>query len=239
VTDAIAGGGIQAMGGADKKAAQESNSKWLRGLLTICLAVFAIGVGLYFSYPGPGGASAGWLFLSGFALVIGLLAYLNLRAERLGTLRARKQSDAAEMIFEWLMTAGHAVAVGVLLLVLGLVVYGWIAGHFWQPPYMFVTLLVVWVFNHTIFWSVLDWIKDRANIAGLVFALMALGVLLAAHAAAVFYFAWHTMPEAPLWSIILLPTVLFLGVGWSLVWGIALAVGRLHALLASSPTRAK
>jgi MFS family permease len=171
------------------------------------------------------------LLIAGMGAAIATVFYLNLRAIRLGTERARKQAYAAHLIAKWIMIAGGALAVGVLLLFLGLVISGWLADPSGRFPFGIVSALMSMVI---IPFCVLTyfWIKVRARAAGLIFAVIGLGVLLAVYVTSnVMLMRDDLVPQLPLWSILLIATYKF-GIAAALGWPIVTAVRRLCELAA-------
>jgi hypothetical protein len=136
-----------------------------------------------------------WLAMAIMGFGIAALSYLDMRALRLGTARARKQAHIAKLV------AGAAgvlfcVAVSALMLaLLGLMISDWLSGirgfpffaanYFAHIPIIFVIFLAI------------TWIERPARTAaGMIVALIALSGLLAADIAVGGFMAWDGLQLA-------------------------------------------
>ena len=216
------------------------------------LVIFAVGAGLWLlSYaewlpaglanilaPRPGENRAGLrdslLSFAGFGLVLATLSYLRLRAYRLGTERAARLANVANMVFETAVVLVVVAVLGGILLLIGLIVGDWFTGtgRFERFPFGAISMLLSMVllpFSHL----ASLWIDERAKTAGLKFAVIGLGALLAVHVTLAVFALWQWVQEIelPLWlaSLISIPA---LGAAAFLVWGIVIAVRRFRAFTA-------
>jgi hypothetical protein len=229
---------------------ERSSMRW-------ALVIFVVGGGLWLlSYadwlpaglanilaPQPGENRAGLrdslLGFAGFGLVLATLSYLRLRAYRLGTERAARLANAANMVFESAVVLVVVAVMGGIVLLIGLIVGDWFTGtgRFERFPFGAISMLlsvVVLPFSHL----ACLWIGERAKTAGLKFAVIALGALLTVHMAlaALALWQWVQEIELPLWSASLISIPALAAAGF-LAWGIVIAVRRLRESTAQQPDR--
>jgi hypothetical protein len=163
------------------------------------LVLSTIGTVLWLVMPegfAPDQTQAYYLVIVGLGIVVGLLGYLDLRACHLGTERARQQAHIAKLVTR---TAGvlFCLAFSALMLaLLGLMIIDWITGmregfpflaanYFAHIPIIFVIFLAM------------TWIERPARTpAGLVAALIAFSVLLAADIAVGGFMVWDGLQIA-------------------------------------------
>ena len=238
--------GKEALGVAEAKVAYEAAWAHAQSCVRWGLVVFAIGAGLWLlscadwlpeslanSLAGPPdqvGLRGALLVIAGIGLAGSFHSYLDLRAYRLGTERARKLANAASTVFEWLMIAGGVLGIGAILLLIGLIISDWLTGIYVRFPFgavnIFVTMLVI-----PLIAPAYTWIERQAK-TGLISALIALGALLAAHLTTGAFGVWFyvSVMEQPLWfpgSVVI--AISTLAGAALLLWGVVLVVRRLRA----------
>lgn len=237
--------GEEALRVAEARAANEAACKNAQSLVRWGLIIFAIGTGLWLlsyadwfpealtrAFAGPPdqvGPRGGLLVIAGIGLAGAVHSYLHLRAHRLGTERARKQANAVETVSKWLGIAVLVVWIGAVLLMIALVIGNWLSGLSERFPFGAVHLFVMMLVLPLIA-PVYSWIERQAR-TGLIFVLMALGMLLAVHVGWALLSLWQFVEEIglPLWSASLL-SIPALGVAGFLVLGIVFAARRLRAI---------
>ncbi len=236
---------------AQEKAVHHQAITQARRFLRVSISAIAIGVGLWvLSHLDwlPWGLSEilagpedkvsnriGWLFIAALGFGGAILSYLDLRALRLGTERARKQAFAANVVAKWLGIAGVALVVGVFLLLLGLVIYHWLTSDGRQFPFFIVSYFVhVPVLFATL--AAIPWLEERIRPAELIFAAIAFGALLVGDVALGVFGTWAVAQDElrPWWLAFFhaLPNVL---VAPFLVWGLVTALWRLRKLTKQRP----
>jgi hypothetical protein len=175
-----------------------------------------------------------WLLIAGMGLAFATLSYLDLRVLWLGTERAIKQASAAKVVAKWFVIAGSVFAIGMLLLLLGLVLTNWLASDGDRFPYSMVSYLVHWpTLIVTLF--VIPWFAERTKPAGLIFAVIVLGALLVIDMAVGVRIVWDDRAQQlPVWMALLaaFPNVL---IAPFLLWGIVIAVRKLCELITQEP----
>src|SRR5262249_39504460 len=180
---------------AREQAAVEQYIKRLRRLLPFELGVIVLGVGLWFlAYmdwlPATRDTKIFYLGFAGLALGSASISYLDLRAHRLGTQRARNQARAAKMAARGLFIAFGVAVTGAILLALGFVVYeSWLSGGLEENAFLVIIFLALILIQLLVF-PALSWIEARENITRPVFGSIAFGLLLTAYLASLLYWYW-------------------------------------------------
>lgn len=177
-----------------------------------------------------------WLVMAGMGLALATLSYLDLRALRLGTERARKLAYVAKMVSATVVVLGCIAFLGAILLLLGIVISDWLASDGHRFPLVIVSYLVHWPILMAILFS-LPWIEGLVRPARLIFALVVLSALLAADVAVGSIIVWDEWVQIvqdrhlPVWIafLVAIPNVL---IAPFLLWGIVIAVRRLRDLTA-------
>jgi hypothetical protein len=237
---------------AEASAAHEQALRRERSSLRWALLIFAVGACLLLlSYVGwlparvatlvagsEDRADQGffWLVIAGMGLGFATLSYLDLRALRLGTERARKHASAAKMVAKWLVIAGSVLAIGVLLLFLDLIITDWLTSKTDRFPFSMVSYLVHWPILIAILFAI-PWLAERAKPAGLIFTLVVLGGLLVTDVAVGVRIVWDDKPQQlPGWIALLaaFPNVLIAPL---LLWALVITVRRLRELTAQGRDR--
>jgi len=239
--------GQEAFRVAEARATDEAACEHAHSCVRWGLITFAIGTGLWLlSYavwlpeglanaltgpPDQVGLRGSLLVIAGIGLAGALHSYLDLRAYRRGTERALKLASAAKTVSRVAMFAFVGVAVGAILLLIGDVIRNWVTGIYVRFPFGAVHLFVMMVILPLIA-LVSSGIEPQAK-TGLIFTLVALGTLLAAHVGLALLSLWQRVQEIELslWSASLMSIPALIVAGF-MVWGIVLGAKRLRALAA-------
>jgi hypothetical protein len=183
----------------------------------------------------PGQNKFNYLTLAGFMLVLTVVGYFNLRAARLGTERAIRLAAIADRSLELFMTGFAWLAGGAALVAIGFLLYGWLHGDFPRAPFIIISMLTMFIFMVAI-WPIVTWI-DKTDTKKVASMLIAFGVAVAAHEAAILHFYLSTkVHEASVGDLIV--WLVFTVPAFPLFLGIIVALKRLRALRAAHPPRA-
>jgi hypothetical protein len=176
-----------------------------------------------------------WLALALIGTGIAILSYLDLRALRLGTVRAQKLAYVAKLVARVVTVLFCVAFVGLFIVLLGIIISDWIAGIREQFPFFAVNYFVHILIIFVMFFAI-TWIERRTRTAELIIALIVLGALLAGDIAAGGFMIWDGLQlarerELPVWIAFVnaIPNLL---VALFLILGILTTVRR-RALVAS------
>lgn len=232
----------------NKAQADKEHIKRLWCILAFEIFLFAAGVGVWLL------ANADWLpegfvtrdnkiiylVIAGIALVSGTHSFLDLRATRLGTDRARKHFNVFQGAGFSLFIVACVLGIGAILAVIGAIVHNaWLTGQFGPTDYLMVLVLTMVLFKFLAF-LIIDWIEGLENAAGVISALIAIGLLLTAYVLGVVHHAWSEMAarqDTPLWWTPLIATFLLLW-AWPLWWAAIASALKLRTLLAERRAKA-
>jgi hypothetical protein len=224
---------------AEETADCESAIKRARWSLRVDIVAVAIGVGLWalshFDSLGLAKVLAGPEdqvsyrigFLSIAALGVGgaILSYLDQRALRLGTERARKQANAARAVARGLMIPAGVGAFLFFLVLLGLVlrdvISDWLTTRYLRNHIVLVHGILSMLILPFIL-PVCFWIEAWAKSSGLIAAVIGFSVLLTAHVALTL--GKLQQPELSWWLVPLFDAM----IAAFLIWGIAILARAIH-----------
>jgi hypothetical protein len=182
----------------------------------------------------PGQNKFSYLFFAGFMLISTLAGYFNLRAARLGTERAIRLAAIADRSLELFFNIGAWLISGAVLVVIGFLLYGWLHGDFPRAPFIIISMLTMFILM-VVMGPILIWI-DRADTKKVASVLIAFGVAIAAHEAAILHYVLsldvHEVSVGALIMWLMLTIIAF-----PLFFGIIVALKRLRALRAAHPPR--